>query len=171
MRFISVANRLKIVVKQAYQEKAVDGSRIPHPGLRARFLNHTFDSVESQKQLGWTDEERVRVERALLGHNSFGNPGMIDGFYLDHSVEGTPGGREAPEYQKVRGNIATATKERCTFFFRAEDGSPEQCPHEAEDGEFCSQHLEIMSSLQDEESSDTVEVTVEDAAAEGAGVD
>lgn len=129
MRFISVPRRAKYVVRPTTRTTNVLGMPETHRGLAARFLNHSFDSEAAQRQLGWTDEERVTVERHLLGHPDLDRH---NGFHLDDVVEGKAGTRvDLP---------ANAVSTRCIAFFRNEDGEVEQCPREAKQGDFCNAH-------------------------------
>lgn len=131
MRFISVPRRAKYVVRPTTRTMNALGMPETHRGLQARFINHTFDSVASQQQLGWTDEERIQVERYLLGHRDLDRH---NGYHLDDIVEGKPGSRvDLP---------ANAVSTRCIAFFRNEDGEVEQCPREAQVGDFCNAHAE-----------------------------
>lgn len=45
------------------------------PGLRAKFDldNHLFDSEQAQRENGWSDEERIAVEKHLLKSKDYGN--------------------------------------------------------------------------------------------------
>jgi hypothetical protein len=128
MRFIARADRAKYVVKPA--RKGMDlntGETTSFPGLRARFFGHVFDSEISQRQLGWTDEERKRVEKHLLAHYDFDKP---NGYYLEDRQHAT-----AP--RAAIGNKML----RCLAFFPNDDGDLEQCPSESlADREYCAQH-------------------------------
>jgi hypothetical protein len=119
-----------------------------HKGLQARFVNHLFDSEQAQEQLGWTDEERILVERHLLGHRDLDR---YNGFHLDDLVEGKAAA-------KLIDMPAAATSMRCIAFFRNEDGEVEQCPREAQVGDFCRAHAEEKSDSDDEKA--TEEATV-----------
>jgi hypothetical protein len=50
------------------------------PGIRAEFRGreHIFDSEVAQKANGWTDEQRLAVERHLLDHKDFGRMRVFD---------------------------------------------------------------------------------------------
>jgi len=128
MRFLSAATRAKYVVVPAYT--TMNGPvKVPVSGLRARFFGHVFDSEKAQRDLGWTDEERKRVEDYLLGHRDFNRHG---GFYLENTdvVLQTPG-----------------LVKRCIAFFRNEDGESEQCPREPTEGsEYCDEHKAMMAA-------------------------
>ena len=138
MRFISVPRRAKYVVRPTTRTTNVLGMPETHRGLTARFLNHSFDSEKAQQAYGWTDEERVMVERHLLG------PPDLDrhnGFHLDELVERAPGTRvDMP---------AAAISTRCIAFFRNEDGEVEQCHREAQQGDFCNAHAEEEAAKED----------------------
>lgn len=129
MRFLSAANRAKWVVVPAYT--TYNGpTAIPVPGLKARFFGHVFDSEKSQRELGWTDEEREKVEEYLLSHQDFNKHG---GFYLETQAES---------------NVITPLgPKRCIAFFRNESGESEQCPREPiEGGDYCDEHAAVMAA-------------------------
>lgn len=133
MRFISVPRRAKYVVKPTTRTMNALGMPEVHKGLQARFINHTFDSKLAQGQNAWTDEEREAVERYLLAHRDYERH---NGYYLDEVVEGKG------EVSKKIDLPMTAVSTRCIAFFRNEDGEVEQCPREAQVGDFCSTHAE-----------------------------
>ena len=139
MRFIHRARRAKYVVVPV-RHQTIDGVVTPLPGLRARFFGHVFDSERAQQDLGWTDEERKRVEKHLLTHRDFERHG---GYYLDEVVEGRGNSESAKQAAALRAEIglpATAADLRCTAFFRNEDGEAEQCPRQATLGDYCDEH-------------------------------
>lgn len=129
MRFVSAATRAKYVVVPAYT--TMNGpTPVPVPGLKARFFGHIFDSEKSQRELGWTDEERIKVEQHLLNHSDFNRHG---GFYLE-----TESDVVAPRDLGTR---------RCIAFFRNEDGESEQCPREPVEGyDYCDEHKALMAA-------------------------
>lgn len=138
MRFASTAQRTKYVVKPKYRTMDDNGQVQPHPGLTARFLNHTFDSERAQADLGWTDEQRKQVENHLLAHKDFDRPG---GIFLD-----TAAGESKADILRAAGHpmaeqMATKEQPRCLFFFRNDSGEAEQCPHVAlAESDYCNQH-------------------------------
>lgn len=135
MRFISAATRAKYTVAGHPKYMEMRGSTpIPHPGLQARFFGHVFDSEKSQRELGWTEDERKEVEDYLLAHRDFNRPG---GFYLENVGEAS-----RPVHIKAG---------RCIAFFINEHGESEQCPNEpAGDTDYCGQHLPEMLEKQEE---------------------
>jgi hypothetical protein len=144
MRFVSHARRIKYVVaghprrKIANKETGVTDS---YPGLEARFLNHVFDSEQSQIAKGWTIEQRKIVESYMLGHPDFDRPG---GFYLDVASTGESKAdvlRNAGH--PMADSPAVGNQERCMFFYPDPDHSGEvaQCPAAAlAHSEFCGSH-------------------------------
>lgn len=128
MRFLSAAIRAKYVVKPKYT--VMNGpTPVAVSGLQARFFGHIFDSEKSQRELGWTNEERELVEEHLLNHRDFNRHG---GFYLE-----TDGVQAAP-----RSGV-----KRCIAFFRNESGESEQCPREPLDGsDYCDEHKAVMAA-------------------------
>lgn len=119
----------------------INGVTETMPGLRARFFGHVFDSEKSQRDLGWTDEQRKQVEKHLLVHQDFERHG---GFYLDETVEGrgnSESSRQAAELRREIGLPAEAGDVRCIGMFRNEDNEAEQCPKEATVGDYCDEHL------------------------------
>jgi hypothetical protein len=131
MRFVSVAKRAKYVVAGHPKHVVMNGATpIVHPGLAARFFGNVCDTEKSQRELGWTNEEREVVEEYLLGHKDFNHPG---GYYLE----------VAPDVVAPRG-APTAT--RCLAFFRNEAGESEQCPNTPEgDTDYCAQHQPVSA--------------------------
>jgi hypothetical protein len=102
-------------------------------GLIAKFKGpqRLFDSVAAQEELGWSDEDRLYVEKRLLGHKDFGR-----GLYL------APG-ETLPEdmVEHVKNKTAlTKAKARCQFISAA-GGEINQCSNEAALGQsFCAEH-------------------------------
>lgn len=104
-----------------------------HPGLRAQFTgeNRIFDSEESAKKYGWSEEERIQVEKHLVKHNDFGN-----GIYF-------AAGEEVPDYltEFVKPD-KKRIKNPCTYV-KVKDGVVNQCPEEAMVGSNrCAEHRE-----------------------------
>lgn len=88
------------------------------PGLRAHFSgeNRLFDSVQTQENNDWSDEEREQVEKALLKNKDFGQ-----GIYL-------AAGQVLPkEYESlVKANPKANVTSRCAFI-QFLDGNVDQC--------------------------------------------
>lgn len=129
MRFVSAATRAKYVVVPAYT--TMNGpTPVPVPGLKARFFGHVFDSEKSQRELGWTDADRKKVEEHLLNHKDFNRHG---GFYME-SVADVPFHKDVGE-------------KRCIAFFRNEAGESEQCPRTPVEGyDYCDEHKALMAA-------------------------
>jgi hypothetical protein len=96
-------------------------------GLSAKFFDHKFDSEKAQKALGWTDEERIKVENHLLNDKDFrtaekGRRLRVDGAYL----------REGEAFE---------ISERCDAKLVTPNG-PEPCPLSPVPGfNFCKRHI------------------------------
>jgi hypothetical protein len=131
MRFVSAATRAKYVVVPKYT--VMNGpNQTAVPGLTARFFGHVFDSQKSQRELGWTDEEREKVENYLLGHRDFNRHG---GFYLENAAD-----LAVPRELGAK---------RCIAFFRNEAGESEQCPREPVEGkDYCDEHAAMMMAAE-----------------------
>ena len=102
------------------------------PGLRAEFngTNRLFDSVKSQENSGWSDEERQRVETHLVKHKDFGN-----GIYL-------AAGEQMPEEYKKVARIVKEELPGCTFV-SFKDGVVIQCQEPSMvGGNKCQEHRE-----------------------------
>lgn len=139
MRFASAARRTKYVV---VPKRTFSDDREPEPGLMARFRNNVFDSEKTQRDLGWTDEQRIRVEKHLLGHPDFDKPG---GFFLDTA---TTGGKSKADILREAGHpwaeaYADGSGERCMFFYADPDkpGEVAQCASGVMPGsDYCESH-------------------------------
>ncbi len=109
--------------------------------IYARFTGTppSFDSLEAQRQNGWTDEERLRVERHLLTHKDWGvGLHLFPGEQMPPEHEGlgvqtTAGSTPAPRpVQMVEG--------LCKFLVA--EFPPEVCGAEALAGsDFCEEHF------------------------------
>ena len=71
MKFISTVGRYTVGTHPDHYEQVGQG-RLMVKGLHAQFKNGIFDSVEEQKRLHWSDDQREIVEDWLLGHKDFG---------------------------------------------------------------------------------------------------
>jgi hypothetical protein len=129
--------------------------------LRANFRGpqRVFDSEAAQREFGWTDEERLQVERHLLSHKSYGMPGWhgVGGLYL------APGEVIPPEHEGVvrtdlpgprpgvMGSDTPATppeEARCIFIATGVD-DVEQCESAAVEGQsYCAHHLELAAAAE-----------------------
>ncbi len=136
MRFYSFIDNQKITVTPGYQQTMDGVRRVYQRGLRVRFVNHHFDSELAQRNLGWTDDERTQVERALLQHVLFGRS---RGIYLDDKVDDIPAMQVRP---RVKPSVPAVEGEaRCIVFRDPGDGTVEQCGNRAEEGSnFCADH-------------------------------
>ena len=142
MRFMSKQPRLKIVVRPTVKTHQPGTGQVTllDRGLRARFRDHIFDSEVSQRQLGWTDEERQQVETALLANHRYG---QANGFYLENIAE-----HRAAELDKPK----SKEKLRCLEFYRDETNQSVQCPEEPLPGsEFCEAHQPAVEDETDDE--------------------
>ncbi len=89
MRFASRHLTHTIVVDPFDKEVLKNGREVPHRGLRAEFRNHNFDSELTQRNLRWSEDQRLEVERRLLESPEFyrtgrTNPGIFLG--LDQEI-------------------------------------------------------------------------------------
>lgn len=130
MRFISAAKRAKYVVAGHPKYVEMHGpTPVMQPGLAARFFGNVCDTEKMQKELGWTNEERVIVEEYLMAHKDFNRPG---GFYLEVAPDAAP--------------PTNLTVTRCLAFFRNEAGESEQCPNQTVgDTDYCQQHQPVVA--------------------------
>lgn len=168
MRFASKADRITYVVAGHPRRRISNletGETISHPGLHARFLNHTFDSEREQVNNGWTDGQRVIVENYLLGHPDFDKPG---GFFLE-----LVGGESKADILRAAGHPMAEpgperSAERCLFFYpNKETGEIEQCPKTIVPGtEYCTEHSVDVSAADDQGPAPKAESTKEDQTAE-----
>ena len=153
MVFVSFANRAKYVIAGHPRRKVMDPSTgfvIPYPGLEARFMGHRFDSVQQQREKGWTDEQRKTVENYLLQHRDFDSPGGIHLEVVD--------GESKLDVIRAAGHAditlaATDEKRRCVAWIRNERNESELCPNEATVGDLCAQHAGMVPVAEDEEGS------------------
>lgn len=150
MVFLSAAQRAKYVVSGYPRRKVTDlgtGAINTYPGLEARFLNHRFDSVTTQRDKGWTDEQRKLVENYLLAHRDFDAPRGIHLEIVD--------GETKEQLMAAAGHVSTPEKidgrNRCAAWIRNEHGESEMCPKPAIHGELCAQHAGLLGDEQDEE--------------------
>jgi len=102
-------------------------------GLRAEFggRHNIWDSEIAQKRKGWSDEDRIRVEKYLLNHRSFGH-----GLYLAF-------GEQIPEYLQDEFTVQTTEHySNCEKFWVDGDlGEIVQCPNKVIKGlRFCAEH-------------------------------
>jgi hypothetical protein len=105
--------------------------QMPVRGLRAKFFRHVFDSVDAARELGWTEEERKRVEEGLLGHKDFGRK-----VYLAGDMD-----------QKIASSPSSVPTARCVVFLPEPDGGSTQCESPALVGSnFCRTHVETVEA-------------------------
>ena len=144
MRFMSKQPRLKIVIRPAVKQHQPGSGQVTliDRGLRARFRDHFFDSEIAQKQLGWTDEERMLVEEQLLANHRYGK---ANGFYLEDIAE-----RRAAQLDKKKDR--SNEQIRCLEFYRdPETNEAVQCPNAVvPDTEFCADHQPVSEETDDE---------------------
>lgn len=73
MNFTSRKYRDPSYVVQPRDDIQIPGHPTQHiVGIKAKFHESRFDSVQAQKVMKWTDEERMWVESELLLHGDFG---------------------------------------------------------------------------------------------------
>jgi hypothetical protein len=95
MRFRAVMTRV-VVESRDYKRDQVYGNVVgERKGLAADFRRvgnqNIFDSEEAQRGLGWSDEDRLRVERALMAHPKFNNLRVVDIGGPEPNVQGGNG--------------------------------------------------------------------------------
>lgn len=142
MRFQTKYDNYVITLKPKMVVRSVDG-RIVHRNDAVRCVfggpANVFDSKEAQRLYGWTDEERIDVEKNLLSRNTFGSDFFI-------AV-----GEKIPEYlyewleeHNIPLNINFFT--RCgRVWIEGED--VKQCENRAVPGkDFCEDHLPKAAS-------------------------
>lgn len=106
-------------------------TQMPVRGLRAKFRRHVFDSEAAAQELGWTVEERKRVEDGLLGNKDFGKRVYLAGD-MDEKLASSPS------------SLPTA---RCVVFLPEPDGGSSQCENAALTGSnFCRTHVETVEA-------------------------
>lgn len=116
--------------------------------LRAEFKEHKFNSLSAQKAYGWSDEERVMVERHLLNHPDFGK-GDGRGIFIDKSAS-LP--QDLPDYlqeeveEPVVAAVPTFNGPRCEWMEDQGDDTI-QCDEQAttESG-MCARHEAMMKA-------------------------
>ncbi len=131
MKFISKWHNLTYIVRASQRILTPGFGLQTTPGLRARFRgeNRIFDSELSQKQNGWSDEERNQVDDYILAHPDFGH-----GVYL------APGEVMPEEKQSLVRDVAPVVVRRC-MSITTQNGEIVQCSNEAYPGEeFCIDH-------------------------------
>jgi hypothetical protein len=107
------------------------GMQVEQAGLAAVFhpKHKTFDSLAAQKELGWTDEERIKVENKMLSAKSFGSK-----FFL------LPGQKLTEEQMSVM-RVKPAVVKRFCVAVGIQDGRVIQCQNEPEFGkDYCKDH-------------------------------
>lgn len=158
MRFQSAHSNASYVVRRDMGEPT-PGLPPPPRGLKAKFLgeDRLFDSERAQRELGWTDEERLLVERHLLTHRDFGRrrSRAQGGLYLapgqdvppEHADLGVEAGIAHEAAAQVR--LAEAGF-RCAFVWTTSEGI-KQCPDEVAQGsQFCEGHTEQLEAVSTE---------------------
>jgi len=80
MRFMTgLVNRKYTVMPNPHPTDAVGNPLRTVPGLRIRSdRNGIIDTDEAQARNGWTDEQRLAVERHLIAHRDFGMRKNVD---------------------------------------------------------------------------------------------
>lgn len=136
MKFLSGArSRTACYVVEA-QRQIMDmatGRSQTTPPLRAKFKDHKFDSEIAQRELGWSEEQRKRVEEHLIHHPDFGRS---DGRGLFYDNSATISEAEL---------VASGARRRCVFM---QDVGEEtlQCAEMVDEPgvDYCSLHLPIV---------------------------
>lgn len=121
-------NAVYTVDPRATQPHPITGSPVlVAKGMKATFTGtqRLFDSVTAQKTFGWTDEERIKVEKHLLESDDFG----VNLFLAP--------GQDIPEELLEK---QPAVENRCTHIF-VEGDKIIQCDATADRGsEYCAVH-------------------------------
>lgn len=136
MRFRSSSANARLVVSPG--DTVMEGGlRRPIRGLRAEFKEHAFDSKQAQKEFGWTDEERKRVEKAILTHKNFAplNPKLGEArYYLEDQPQAHQGVADV-----------VLNKLHCVYTVIGDSGNSELCGKEAAEGsDFCEDHAKLL---------------------------
>lgn len=155
MRFQCRWRTANYVVKAGrtkHNESTGHPERVEGTGIRADFkgafnpsgeplaVPGFFDSSEAQRANGWTEDERLMVERYLLTHSDFGT-----GLYL------AAGETIPPEHADLNigadesaapADPVEPTGTRCMLIRQEGPGKTWQCSRIAKEGEdYCAQHL------------------------------
>ena len=173
MKFRSVFTNYKFNVIPEEIEKDNLGRMIRrHKGLYLFFgLNHLADTEAAQREHNWTDEERLQVERAIMGHDQFKRPKVFDqggdqgvqlgdatGFVLYFAP-----GQDIPEEHKefvqtcrwyqiaqqleAQGRAERTPTIRCAAILPTPNGDM-PCPQWADEGsEYCGMHTPIAAEV------------------------
>lgn len=131
MKFMSKWRNTTYVIKPTLRRVDPTFGVTVTPGLRAKFkgFNGIFDSELAQQQFQWSDEDRIFVERKLLGHNDFGV-----GLFL------APGEKLTDEEWSYARRKPTVQKRRC-LQIAVLRGEIVQCNDEALPGkDYCHDH-------------------------------
>jgi hypothetical protein len=135
MKFRSHNLNLIVVVQPARDVLvtvgASAGTKMRTSPLRAYFRSGMFDSVNAQSYHGWTEDERIRVEDALMNHREFEKPG---GIFLEDGESLPP--RFAKPTEK---SLASDT---CIFQMRTPSGA-EPCGKPSVLGPYCEEHGQL----------------------------
>lgn len=143
MKFQSRYNRHRVVVRPTYKTIIAPGQEKLHTGLHAEFIGpqRLFDSELQAARLGWSDEQRLEVERHLLESVDFGVRYYLA---LGQSVpaEHKDAAIRIPEHAQVPPeNQEPPEDERvCAMVWVTEDGTT-QCERKPRKGsDFCPKH-------------------------------
>lgn len=110
------------------------------PALRAEFKEHKWDSNKAQQVHRWSDDERVMVEKYLLGHPDFGR-GDGRGIFLDQTATLDPAVVEEHEQELKRAEARGAVPERRCMFMQDAGEDMVQCDATALEGkDHCERH-------------------------------
>ena len=156
MRFMYKQPRLKVVIRPAVKTHAPGSGQVVllDRGLRAKFREHVFDSEIAQRQLGWTDEDRILVEQRLLANPRFDT---ANGFYLEDIAEQKAAALKTKDKEKL--------KLRCLEFYRDEENQSVQCDNEPLEGsEYCAAHQPVAEDEDDDELMEGMMAAVGDVA-------
>lgn len=140
--------RPRVVVSDPITNQPVERQK----PLRAKFkgAQRIFDSMTAQAALGWTDEERIAVERHLLTHPDFArtrNRGR-GGLYLAPGEEVPAVHADLIATDEVLEAPKVTAGEVCIFVTTAPDELI-QCDQPALEGEsYCQNHLDQIRAAE-----------------------
>ena len=128
MKFRTKFRKITYVVRR--QDIMVEsGLKTVTKGLRAEFVDHSFDSETAQRRLGWTDADREAVEAYLIGHSDFGK-----GLYLVQGDDQT--------------RVAETTQPHTCLAIYVVQGESQSCGRPCE-GDFCPEHEAEFASMEE----------------------
>jgi hypothetical protein len=150
VRFQSRYSRHKVVIRPTYKVQIAPGQDRIERGLRAEFIGPrpaVFDSEAQAKRNGWSEADRLLVERSLLEDIDFGvrfylaKGQTIPKEHADANISAAKQQQAAPEEQ------APAEEQRvCAMVWVTEDGT-QQCQRKPKkDSDFCATHAKQQAA-------------------------